>query len=365
MRASALRCAVMTAVALNASPGSAQDAAPSDNVVMLPCDGHCPSITLPARLSGTAAEFPDRFAWGDYVEAFVDFEYTIGADGHISDVHIKRLLGPQQFADVARRSLENWVYKPATLNGEPVAVSHELHYYFSVPNAPVGGRPATARAYENAVSLIKDDKIVEALAVLRAASAQPKLNFYERGMLASLTAPALEAQGDTVGARDLSRLALSYGRNVLPPAVLRNLYHVEIRSSLALGDIVDAAKSLGRLAHTRGFDAADPVIGQVRDMKTKIDAAPSYGAAGRIPAADEADGYSFWLYRRYFSFADVVGKLERVTINCQERQVESPIKAQIDWHIPQEWSDCSIFVRGTPGTTFKIVQIKPDKAVAP
>lgn len=91
-------------------------------------------------------------------------------------------------------------------------------------------------------------------------------------------------------------------------------------------------------------------------MKRRIDELPSYAMEGKIPATEEAEGYGVYLYRRDFTFTKVAGALFDLTVSCRERQVDSPITADAEWHIPRGWSDCFLWVRGRPGTTFQVVQ---------
>jgi hypothetical protein len=45
-------------------------------------------------------------------------------------------------------------------------------------------------------------------------------------------------------------------------------------------------------------------------------------------------------------------------MNCKERTAEPPIVEKVEWSLPNGLSDCALFIRGRPGTTFDIRQYK-------
>ena len=63
---------------------------------------------------------------GTFAEGYVVFHYTITAEGKVSDITVLELVGPQAFLDSSEKVLKNWTYKPATLNGKPVATARTL-----------------------------------------------------------------------------------------------------------------------------------------------------------------------------------------------------------------------------------------------
>lgn len=54
-------------------------------------------------------------------KGWVELEFTIGADGRVSDVQVVRSEPNKLFDRAAMRAVSQWVYEPATRDGEPVA----------------------------------------------------------------------------------------------------------------------------------------------------------------------------------------------------------------------------------------------------
>lgn len=351
---------MFAALLLLAPLARAQDA-PRDETIMLPCDGKCAAITPPVGIKEPRPVFPAQFTYGNYSEGFVQLEFTIGTDGHVSDIRTVKLLGAQDFADSAKRTVQDWIYKPAMLDGEAITISHPLIVFFTVKGAQMGARPSISSAYQKAAALLRDGKLDDAGVTLAEALKQPKLNMYERGMLTNLTALTAMQRKDYAAARDALSIVRFY-QDMVPPEVLRAMLRNNILANLSLGDMAEAVVSFRMLARTKGYDPADPIAKAVSDTLAKVNTLPYLSSPAKIPDGENADGYTFTLFRRAFTFTNIVGKLDRYTMVCRERQVESPIAEKVDWQVPKSWSGCTLFIRGTPGTTFNIVQYAPKPA---
>ncbi len=321
------------------------------------CATVCANSTGPVPDFHPLPSFPqDDLGWyGVYVEGYVLLHYTIEPDGHVDNIAQLELVGPKNFADSTQETVKSWTYKPATLNGKAVATCRTLMTTFRVRTASVGGRPELVRAYRDAVTQLKDSKPDDAMATLNEAAAMPKLNFYERGMVANLTSLIALQKGDYLTAQNQAKLATDHGLDELPRPAAENLLQTRIKASLAPGDMVDALVSVDRLKAGGGLDQDSPIMKMVNDAKTKADGMPVFGTTAKIPES-EAEGIYLGLYRRNFAFTNITGTLDGFVLSCKQQAVESKITATAEWHVPKDWSDCHILVRGTPGTTFKLAQ---------
>jgi protein TonB len=71
------------------------------------------------RLSWVTPVYPPK-AKENRIEGTVSLQVTIGKDGHVSDVSL--ISGPGELVSSAVEAVQQWVYKPTLLNGEPVRV---------------------------------------------------------------------------------------------------------------------------------------------------------------------------------------------------------------------------------------------------
>ena len=351
-------------VAISATQSSrAQDA--SSDIVMLPCNGTCATITHPLkRISGDS--LPSKILVADgvegdrykphYPEGLVDVEFTVQPDGHVADdISVVRVIGPPEFVAVTKRTVRTYLYEPAMVDGQAVAVSHRVMAFFNV-SGEAEARASVVQAYADAGELLKNRQFDEAHDKLTEMLKLPSLTFYERGLIMyPLVLIAMQRQ-QYLQANRLSGLALAFGPENFSEAAYRGMIRSTISSSLAMGDLVGAVKSLSAYKKWKHFDPADPIINRVADVQKKLDALPSYGVDANIPDPVEGDGFRMFLYRRYFTFTNIKGKLDRLSTGCREKEAVSEISDKAEWAIPKNWSDCVIWVRGTPGTTFQVVQ---------
>lgn len=253
MRRTGLSLLSLSLIAMSAIQHSrAQDAA--SDVVMLPCDGKCATITQPLkRIRGDS--LPDRILATDgpegdrykphYPEGLVEVEFTIQPDGHVADdISVLHVIGPPEFVAATKRTIRTWVYEPATVDGQPVAVSHRAMAFFNVAEVS-DPRASVVQAYATAGELLKTGNFDQAKAKLGEMLKLPSLTFYERGLIMyPLVLIAMQRQ-EYLEANRLSGLALVFGPENFSEAAYRGMIRARISSSLAMGDLVGAAKYLG------------------------------------------------------------------------------------------------------------------------
>ena len=324
----------------------------------LPCIATCANSSPAVGLKQPIPAYPHEFLVSReaYVEGYVRLFFKINTDGHVSDISVVATVGPQVFADVTVNAIKDWLYKPATLEGKAVETYRDFFMIFDMKGLPRGGRPAIAKAYQDAITSIKADKWDEAQVILTEASATAKLNLYERGMLANLASLIALNKADYFEAHRLSTVAWSFSGGDLPLAVRRTLWRTRIRSALMLSDIVDAQEAADKLRAVGGVDASDPVFKAVEEVKAKADGMPLFAVTVKIPDGMQGENSYIGLYRRTFAFREIKGSLTGFALNCKQQSIESKITETAEWHVPKSWSDCRVAIRGAPGTTFKLVQ---------
>lgn len=326
----------------------------------LPCEATCANSSGAVGVSQPMPAWPNQFlrSLDTYVEGYVRLHYKINTDGHVSDVSVVSVVGPKVFAENSVRTVKDWTYKPAMLDGKAVATCHTLTVTFKMNNwgAP-GGRPEIAKAYRDALSSAKDNKWEEAQAILTDALAKPKLNLYERGMLSNIAAIIAMQKTEYLEAHRLSVEALAFSSGDLPVNVRQSLLRTRIKSASMLGDLVDALDATDTLKSAQKLDPSDPTIKFVETVQSKADGMPAFATTGKIPEVEMGQVTYLGLYRRNFSFQDIKGSLTGFTLTCKQQSIESKITDTAEWHVPKSWSDCRVLVRGAPGTTFKLAQL--------
>jgi TonB family protein len=318
------------------------------------CQGRCADF-VPAkpvsqempRISNTSISESRRSSDG-----FVKVLYTVGPDGRVrDDVLVVNLIGSRDFADKVVEKVRTWRFKPATSNGKPVAQSQTQQLLMNVASGPfpILPRIEVIRAQKDIPVLIAQGKTEEARAELEDVLRNVPLSFSERTAIASPLADMAFDRGDYMEARRLAVIA-----NLSVPTGSGNAWLTRIKADLMLGNVSDALYSFAVQRYTPAFALPD----LMQKARATADAAPLLTMQAQIPVAEEGDAYAFIPYRRTFTFQKIQGSLQKFTLSCRQATMESDITPTSQWRIPSSWNGCSVYVRGTPGTRFLVVQPK-------
>lgn len=327
-------------------------------VKILQCISACANSSKAVPIEKPKGSFPRLDMEGSYVEGFVVVRYTIGTDGHVRDVAVARPIGPKEFADAATSAVGRWVFKPAEADGKPVEQISSVQFDFRMPNMLKGARDDVVRKYTQVQALIKDDRLDEALAILAQAQALTRLNFYERTMIAYAMALVYARHKDYLSAQEEIERATMHGGRDLDSRLLEPAIRIRVEMDLMNGELSGALRTFATLKTLDDFKPDDPLVQMVADARTRADALDHFAVKGRIPKAEDGDAWAHQLYRRDYTFANVEGKLERLQLSCDQQAIESPITETAEWHVPKNWSNCWLYVHGTPGTTFELIEAK-------
>ncbi|MGP8268678.1 MAG: energy transducer TonB [Terracidiphilus sp.] len=65
-----------------------------------------------------------------FVQGTVVLQGTIGKDGHMANLHA--VSGPGSLRNAALKAVEQWIYKPYELNGQPAEVQTTVNVVFTL-----------------------------------------------------------------------------------------------------------------------------------------------------------------------------------------------------------------------------------------
>jgi hypothetical protein len=178
------------------------------------------------------------------------------------------------------------------------------------------------------------------------------LTFADRAAVVSPLADMAFKREDYLEARRLALIAIMSGFQ-------RDTFLTLIKADLMLGDAPHAIGSFRLLQKVVGTFAPDsPLPKLIETARANADAAPVLTFQAQMPPAEDGDVYAFFPYRRSFTFQNIQGSLQKFVLSCNQATMESDITPTAQWRIPDRWSGCSVYVRGTPGTKFLVAQPK-------
>ena len=299
------------------------------------------------------------------LEGWVVLSFLVNPDGSVSDVIVEDSTSTL-FEEPARAAVRSWTYTPAKLGGEPVAQAHtSVVIAFQVQDA----RPSKrfVKRYREIQAHFSEGDLAAAERTILALGQSDQLNIRERAYLAMADAELRGQRGeDDRQLTSLLRATVLQGKFLGPEtyaSALRSLYVLHLQRQ-------EIARALGVFLTLRGLEEtpADPLVRAAERARDLAAGDKPLGRMGRIATQSEiqASGaprvWSHQLMRRELSFRDVAkGSLESLDFRCRYHRATDEITTEKTWRIPASWGGCTVYVYGTPGTTFTLVEY-PDPA---
>jgi hypothetical protein len=360
---------------LSAAPLHAQDS-DSDvpRVEVLSCQSACGKWVPPQRID-TTVHYPTAeqdvanqqavlgtFGAGDMenqlsTESYVDLRFTVGKDGHTKDVVVEELVGPQSFADQAVKDVTAFTFRPATMNGVPTEApnrSQRIVYTYDLRKDIA--RNQVASGIDKAQALAQDNKFAESNEVLKPLYALPRLNFYERTMIALFMAVNYAQLKDYDTALERIREATFSDAKRLDPKVQEFAIRTRITLAAHEGQFEDALAWFEILKDRTTIAAGDPAQKTIDKITARLDDPAPLRIAGKVPENEHHTAWQTTLLRRAFAFGSIEGKLDRFQLRCDQQMIASPVNETSQWNVPDSWSNCALDVYGSAGARFQLLE---------
>jgi TonB family protein len=302
------------------------------------------------------------------IEGWVEVSYVIKPDGTVGETIIENSSGRKAFERATIRSIKNWRYEPATMNGEPIEQCHtRVRIMFTLEEGPHwnrGAKKSVKNHYKRAQQLLKNGKLDETQTKIDEIATRFTTNHYERSRLSILRSMLQEKQGDMKAKLESLQVAAPTDGEFLEPEVyamvLLNIFDLQIRFQ----QYADALKTFEKLEQLDIDSETEAKLKQVVDRIDEIRTSDQILAIeGEIgEAREENNGEGTWfhtLFRHTAGIEAVSGSLERVELRCDWRRVKAKPEKGRAWRIPPDWGDCSIYVFGEPGSTFQLLEYSP------
>jgi hypothetical protein len=335
---------------------------------VLPCLTKCAVSIAAVPIDNPPPDFPKALPTAPrkpYDLGVVTIHYVIGIDGHVRDAMASLLIGPQETADIALAAIRKWTFHPALLDGNPVEQAADNNFIYvinsfqgTVKILDHGVLPSVLATYSHAADLANNGKPDDALALIKQKLADSDLNLYEIGTLTYLRALIDTQQNDCFPAKEMLDRGTVANENVDYGNITTLSLRLRIEDALCLGEIADALQRFDRLKSKRDIANDDPLAKSLAEARARADAVDHFGVQGRIPTPQIGYVWYHPLYRRNFSFQNITGTLDHFQLSCKQAMIETSLHEKAEGHVPPDWSDCSLYVFGTPGTTFDLIEAR-------
>ena len=297
-------------------------------------------------------------------EGWVILSYTIATDGTVIEPMIEDSSGNEKMERASLRAVKNWEYSPAMENGIPVEQSMtKLRLVFHLGKDSIkGARGLFISKYRKISKLIEERKLDEAEPLLTELQYGEKQNLYEDAWFWWLRYVYLDAQGsvDNEEKENCLTKAIGYEVDYLPPdifvAATQALYKLYVETT----DLGYAIETYERLLNSKTAkrsryykDALAAMEAHVQKLRELIAVNNILNYKARI---GDHDYWTHPLIRRSFSIDGINGIVKLVDIRCTNHTERYPLSETNTWELPDEWGECTLYVKGDQGTTFNFYE---------
>lgn len=304
-----------------------------------------------------APQYPRRMAeLGG--EGWVLLSFVVTRDGTVRDPVVLDS-SRREFERPALDSVRSFEYEPAEVDGQPVSSILPMFLItFALEPPSDGARPEFVQRFRRLQRSLDRGDLDGAAKALELLDTQGALNLYEDAYLWWARAMLHRAHGNLRGWRESMLRAVAYAGPGRPGGLPAETHKTALE--LLYGDYTRT----GELAAALGiFDQLSTLVGPGKEspeLQAHVETVRNTLAGdGMLRAEGYIAGDRPWpqtLWRDGFEFADIVGRLEKLSLWCENRALELEIDPESSWQIPASWGACQLYVRGEPGTSFSLLE---------
>lgn len=292
-------------------------------------------------------------------EGWVEMSYVIEPDGTVSNAIIEDSSGNKGLERSAIKAIEQWVYRPATENGQPVQqCESRVRFSFRLANGADGVTRKFRRQIKEGLSLLEAGKLDEVQSMLVDMEQQEQWNLLEDAWYNMLKASYHERESQPLKQYQALHRALSGTEDTLPKNMQKGLLQKKLQLEIQLNRYADSKNSFERLQELDKEGKATALFAPYMEkVEMRIAGAEIIGLDGRI---SEDKPWRHKLARPAFSITQVNGQLDKLDVRCKLRRITFSIEPDTVWQVPAKWGQCHVYVYGEEGAVFTLLEL-PDE----
>jgi TonB family protein len=321
------------------------------------------SGTEAVPLDQPPGNYPPR-ALDQGVEGWVIVSFVVTPQGTTEDIEVIQSSRTGFFENAAMGAVKKWQYKPATLNGEPVAqAKNTARLTFMIGNFDEGVSRSFYSRFKVAYKALGEEDLEKARKTIDKLDRSSQNLLSELCLLDYLEGLYWQLSGDPETALVHFEKALV----IADDAVNKEMYIQMLRNAIQLN--VQQMKLAQALAHyddlvevDENIEPDDWVNEYVAKVRQFLESDKPYVTAARItqPCPSCETLVPFWrqvLSRDSFTIQAVDGEIDELKLLCGFQHVTVTFEPQMSWSVNKEWGDCALHVMGSEGTTFELVEL--------
>lgn len=289
-------------------------------------------------------------------EGWVRVSFVINKEGKVEDPVVQDSSGLRAFEKATLRAIKRWQYSPATQDGKPIQQCRNMvQLDFRLSGKSGVTRKFKAR-YKEVADAINSNDLPLAAELIAEMKDDQLWNLTESAFFWLVDSSYAKATRDHVRELKSVRRALAINSNAISTSTTQYLLEREFVLSVAQNQYRQAMQAYTRL---KPFLEGKPELtSRLTPYAEKIKSLIlSKEPIVREEIIDEEGRVFHQLSRNAFVLNIAEGELDEVQIRCDNKLSRFTAVSQSEWHIPATWGQCSVFVSGSPGARFEVIEV--------
>ena len=313
------------------------------------------TFTPPSRVIAAPPKYP-RTRQIRNQEGWVKLNFMIDPEGKPYDITVSESSKDTGFEDSAVKSVEQWEYQPAVLNGESIDAGTSVFITFELSGGEPGATARFVTRYKRLLKFIDQDNKEQATLIFDKLENMSR-NLYEEAYfnLAHFNYSKAWGGDPAILYGAISRAAaMDKDRGFLPDELLTSVLANKFSLEIKLNKLANALKTASILQQ-RDLPAARQA--QIQSVVEQIKLIKETGQFFSAKDTVRQDNRGFHnLVHNRFHLADVEGDIAELRLHCDRGYVGFIFDAERVYSVSDDWDNCSLILIGTPGTRYTLMQ---------
>ena len=306
-----------------------------------------------------APSYPIDMARNGY-DGWTQLSYVIDKKGHVKNVLVQNSSGQHQFNKKAISAIKKWQFSPALENGKAVEQCQNLVQLDFKMNGAIKTTVSHQfkRLYSAAQKALQAKNIDTLNDLLTRLTKLKKIHAIEGYYLNLLHYDVAKLNHDKGQQLHFIEQAIAFNSSNEAKNNKRKLtlYNDAVSLNLALNHFESAQYYLHKMEK---ISTSSNMIKQYKLLDDRIDNVVHNNKMIPIKGKLRAeDTWSHYLSRPDFTIGQVSqGTINKLEIRCRNKHYVYNFEKNNDWHIPKNWQQCMVFIKGTANTQFTLVEL--------
>ncbi|OCQ22770.1 hypothetical protein A7985_02085 [Pseudoalteromonas luteoviolacea] len=313
------------------------------------------TITNAVPIERPPATFPRKAAERGQ-EGWVQLSYVVNEKGEVESAVVEKSSGITSFEKAALKAVKKWQFEPAVQNGKPIKqCKSQVQMDFKLHNAQKGVSRRFLSRYKSLVAKIESNDLEGVPEKIEELREMNLGNFTEDSYFWAVISRYHLKTGNELEELNALENLVRRGKNYLQDdmysasvarATLLNLKHNKLKNAMRTFDTLTEIKG--------AEDITKKIAPYIDQVHAFID-----DDSKQIWVKGEISEQALWhheLVRSAFTITNIEGDLTSLEVRCLNQFSVYDVQPGLQWNIPAGWRGCQVYVHGSEGASFNLVE---------